>query len=173
MTKIQKSERDEAIQSLRETLKPGDTVYTVLRSVSRSGMSRDIDLYKLEPEGPRWLSRIAARACNWTWNNKRECVKVGGCGMDMGFHLVYNLSRTLFDDSHPFTCTGDKCPSNDHSNAYYHERDGECVVCRAKVNGNGRIRKYGTRGYKVCSAKCAIEPWKHSDGGYALNHRWM
>jgi hypothetical protein len=41
-------------------------------------------------------------------------IVVRGCGMDMGFHLVYNLSSILFADS--FTCIGPGCPSNDHSN---------------------------------------------------------
>lgn len=45
MTKQQQSERDEFIAKLRETLKPGDTLHTVLRSVSRSGMQRVIDVY--------------------------------------------------------------------------------------------------------------------------------
>src|SRR5690348_13201489 len=92
MTKKQ-SDRLEAIQSLRQTLKPGDTVYTVLRSVSRSGMSRDIDLYVIQDSELRWISRIAARAMDATFNEKKDCIKVGGCGMDMGFDLVYNLSR--------------------------------------------------------------------------------
>ena len=29
-----------------------------------------------------------------------KVVGVGGCGMDMGFHLVYTLSRELFDDGY-------------------------------------------------------------------------
>jgi hypothetical protein len=30
----------------------------------------------------------------------RNGIRVGGCGMDMGFHLVYTLSRALFDDGY-------------------------------------------------------------------------
>ena len=41
-TKAAEAERAEAIAKLREWIKPGDTVYTVLDSVSRSGMSRHI-----------------------------------------------------------------------------------------------------------------------------------
>lgn len=46
MTKKQKKDNDraEAIAKLREMLKPGDRVYTVLKHVSSSGMSRSIDL---------------------------------------------------------------------------------------------------------------------------------
>jgi len=47
--------------------------------------------------------------------------------MDMGFHLVYSLSRALYPDG--FACVGDYCPSNDHSNGQpkdlrSHHRDG-------------------------------------------------
>jgi len=50
---------------------------------------------------------------------KREGIRVPGCGMDMGFHLVYSLSSALYPNG--FECTGGmgrpfKCPSNDHSN---------------------------------------------------------
>ena len=166
------SARDEAIARLRETLKPGDTVFTVLRSVSRSGMSRNIDLYKLEGGDRIWLSHLAARACDWSFNEKHECVRVGGCGMDMGFHLVYNLARTLFCDA--FTCIGDHCPSNDHNNAYYRMQDKKCVVCGQALGGKSKeVRPSPPRDYPVCSTACATGAWLHSDAGYALNHRWL
>ena len=43
-----------------------------------------------------------------------------GCGMDMGFELVYNLGYALWPNG--YTCTGDskefgkRCRSNEHSN---------------------------------------------------------
>lgn len=90
-------QRDEAIQELRDTLQPGDTVYTVLRHVSRSGMSRTIDVYVIRDNEPRYLSYWVARALGWTVNSGRiEGIKVNGCGMDMGWHLVSSLSYTLF-----------------------------------------------------------------------------
>lgn len=42
MTKAQSKERDEAIIQLRDWIKPGETVYTILDHVSRSGMMRAI-----------------------------------------------------------------------------------------------------------------------------------
>lgn len=98
MTKAKQSARDEAIATLRETLKPGMTVYTVLRGVSRSGMSRNIDLYVMENNAPRWISRYAATAAGFQFDEKHDCLKIGGCGMDMGFHAVYSLSRVLYPD---------------------------------------------------------------------------
>lgn len=97
-------EAAEALQQLQEIIKPGDTVYTVLRSVSRSGMSRTIDLYiidKSQYDGnyrPRRISYQVAKACGFGWDNNRDALKVGGAGMDMGYHVVYSLARQLFRD---------------------------------------------------------------------------
>ena len=172
MTKAQQSARDEAIAQLRETLKPGDTVYTVLRSVSRSGMNRKIDLYKIEDGEPHWLTYLVAKATGITFDNKRDALSVGGCGMDMGFHVVYSLSAALFRDK--FTCIGEGCPSNDHNNAYNAHRQGQCFVCGAELPPNPHYRRHnGSHEYPVCSQACASGEWQHSDGGYALKHRWM
>lgn len=147
MTKADKAERDEAIGRLRGMLKPGDTLFTTIRHVARSGMSRDIDLHKIENGTPHWLSRLAAKATGFRFNDKRECLTVGGCGMDMGFHLVYECSATLYPDG--FGCIGEGCPSNDHSN--------------------------GDRDYtphKPTGLLPRCEHW-HREGGYALRHRWL
>jgi hypothetical protein len=112
LTKAQKAEREEAAEDLRKMLPPGSTIHTVLRHVSRSGMARRIDLYFLEAGMPHWLSYRAAKAIGARF--KDEAIHVTGCGMDMGFHLVYALSRVLYPDGHG--CIGEGCPSNDHSN---------------------------------------------------------
>jgi len=83
-----------AKQSLLNILKAGDTVYTVLRHVSASGMSRRIDLYTFKDNRPVYLSGYFAMMQGE--EPPRDGYKVGGCGMDMGFHLVYTLSSMLF-----------------------------------------------------------------------------
>jgi hypothetical protein len=89
--------KEQCLNSLRESLKPGDTVYTVLRHVSRSGMYRVIDLYKLKESGPEWLSGLAKGAgIGEEPRGRHEGVGVGGCGMDMGFELVYRLGYALW-----------------------------------------------------------------------------
>lgn len=110
----QDTAKAEAIAKLRDWLKPGDTVFTLVRSVSASGMSRTMDLYVIREGEPLRVTWSVCDACGFTYDRKREALKVSGCGMDMGFHVVYSLSRVLFADG--FTCAGDKCPSNDHSN---------------------------------------------------------
>lgn len=85
-----------AITRLRDMLQPGDRVYTILKHVSRSGMQRSIDVYLLRDPYPIWISRAVALATDSRFDDQRNCAKVDGCGMDMGFALVYDLSRVLF-----------------------------------------------------------------------------
>jgi hypothetical protein len=133
MTKAQEKDRDEARAELRARLKPGQEILCVLRSVSRSGMSRVIDLKVIEDGEMRGLGWTAARALGDKYDTKAEGIKVPGCGMDMGFHIVYSLSSVLWRDG--FDCIGTgpagrtegrPCPSNDHSNRdpSHHHRDG-------------------------------------------------
>ena len=84
-------------------------------------MSRDIDLYTFKPDDlpdrppvKFWLSYQAAKAGAGDFNTRKDCIRMGGAGMDMGFALAYNLGRCLFPDG--FACIGERCPSNDHSN---------------------------------------------------------
>lgn len=144
-TKAEKqAERDHALETLRDALKPGATVSTVLRHVSRSGMSRTIVPLIVGEDGEPWdISPFVVRAGVGRFDQRRGGVIVEGCGMDMGFHLVYSLSRVLYPHGHDCTGEGDgaygsSCPSNDHSN--------------------------GDRDYT---------PHHHADGGYALRHRWL
>ena len=89
---------ENAKESLLNILKPDDTVYTVLRHVSRSGMQRRIDLYTFRDNKPVYLSGYYAIMNGET--PPRDGYKVGGCGMDMGFHLVYGLSSSLFGNGY-------------------------------------------------------------------------
>lgn len=54
LMKVSKQEREEAVAQLRKMLKPGDTVHTILRHVSKSGMSRRIDLVKVGRKDRRY-----------------------------------------------------------------------------------------------------------------------
>lgn len=118
--------RQEAIKRLRTWIQPGDTIHTQMKHVSRSGMQRVIQVIKIQcpdkykiDEGQTkpeilYLGYNVAEAIGMKYDREREGVKVGGCGMDMGFHLVYELSHALFKDG--FDCVGEGCPANDHSN---------------------------------------------------------
>lgn len=121
------TERAEATSELRKILRPKQTVYCILRHCSASGMSRVIDLCVIAPnretaypknadgstnwEGKprkllrgyyiRSISHLAARAMGDKVDSKHDGIKIGGCGMDMGFALVYNWGRTVWPKGTP------------------------------------------------------------------------
>ena len=117
-TKAERAEilerKTEAVAKLREILPPGTIVTTVLQHVSRSGMSRSIKCVMADPEIGVWDITGYVAAALSTVRDSRYGIKRDGCGMDMGFDLVYSLSRTLYPTG--FDCIGEGCPSNDHSN---------------------------------------------------------
>jgi hypothetical protein len=89
-------------QLLEFFVKEGDTIYTVLRSVAPSGMSRTMSL-KVAREGKildltYWASVVLEYPLVEV--NGSRAIRVGGCGMDMGFHVVYSLARVLFRDKY-------------------------------------------------------------------------
>lgn len=156
------AERQEAIEKLRGWISPGDTVYTVLRHVSRSGMQREIGVVLLDCKDGQNIDLHPNYAVGTALGErigKRDGVIVGGCGMDMGFHLVYNLSYVLFPKG--FGCIGEKCPSNDHFNG---DRD------------YTPHQDHATSADHVCATNpetCTARKHWHADGGYALRQRWL
>ncbi len=139
-------EKAKAIEQLREMFPPGSTAHTILRHCARSGMTRWISVVHNDED----VSWLVARALGEKANQQHDGIKVGGCGMDMGFHLVYSLSSVLYPDGFDCIDPGEGyrrgCPSNDHSNY----RDS---------NEPGR--------------RLADMPRHHSSGGYAVSQRWL
>jgi hypothetical protein len=93
------NERDDEVALLRKQLRAGMTIYTCLRSVSSSGMSRTLDLYYVENGEIFRITWSAAKVLEWTYDRRKEALRVHGCGMDMGFHTVHTLSYHLFGNS--------------------------------------------------------------------------
>lgn len=126
--------RQKNLEYLRSVLPPGSYVYTVLRSVSRSGMSRVIDCFRIGDDGPVWIAPAVASVTRSRLSNKHQGIHMGGCGMDMGFALVNELAYYLYPNG--FECTGEKCPSNDHVNGdrnyepHHHKSGGYALVHR-------------------------------------------
>lgn len=139
----------EAVEYLREILPPGSTAYTVLRHVSRSGMSRSIDVYAVGKDGPLWLSPRIAVAIDAIWDDTRESIKVGGCGMDMGFSIVYDLSATL----------------------YGYAQDGRSKRMQPRVPLSPRDKRR-LAAWRARERKRSPHH-ANTSGGYAISHRWM
>lgn len=80
-------------QELAKYFVDGATIYTIIRKVSSSGMSRNIDVYAIVNNRPVYLSGYIAKVLGWPMADKG--IRVSGCGMDMGFHLVSTTAQTL------------------------------------------------------------------------------
>ena len=88
-----------AEELLKELFPKGSTAHTTVVHVARSGMSRHIKVFAISGERIQNISNHVADCLGWRYTNK-EAVFVGGCGMDMGFHLIYTLSSCLYDDGY-------------------------------------------------------------------------
>ena len=204
MSTKKQRERAEALESLRGMgIKPGDTVHTILEHVSRSGMSREIRLVYLttgtDGRPIDFHPNHSASKLLGVRQGKKDGLVVGGCGMDMGFHVVYELSHNLFPEG--FGCIGEGCPSNDHSNGdrdYTPHGEGQWHDVYAVLDSSGhrrgefldeeRARRWAeqenTRATPVYQDEAApLTFWTveketrkghwHNSGGYALRHRWL
>lgn len=120
MKKEKEAKHLEAVAYLRTVLKPGDRVYTVLNRVSSNGMTRHIEVVipSHDSENTPTIHNITwwvGNALGYRRSDKTGGLVVGGCGMDMGFHLVYSLGRVLFRDE-GYQCVGRNCVHNSHFN---------------------------------------------------------
>lgn len=119
MTKADKAAQAESIDYLRSILKPGDTVYTELAHVSRSGMQRQIRAHAVRNGQVENITWHVARAIGdrpAEDNGGRWVVKMNGCGTDMGFELVYTLGRYLFPQGFAVDGTGRNGDTSGHDN---------------------------------------------------------
>lgn len=88
---------------LRDYLSPGQSVYTISRGSSASGMTH---YYSIAVGGVDYagnsdifnITYYAAAALGYKLVDRagHRVIKVQGGGMDMGFHLVYELSTVLY-----------------------------------------------------------------------------
>lgn len=112
----QERERTEARDRLRELLASVNVIYTVLTHTSRDGMFRAIKpLIATHLDDVRDITHLVSLATG-DKEHRRGGIGMGGCGMDMGFALVYNIGRVIIDNE-PWQCRGDRCPSNEHVNS--------------------------------------------------------
>jgi len=146
-------EQEEVVRActyLLSVLPPGTTVYTKLNHKSRSGMLRSISLYVVGDNDIIWITGSAARMLGERID-RYDGISVPGCGMDMGFELVYRLGRALYPDG--FGAEGPLGKA-------FRPKTSEAA---AKLVAEGH-RFYGRNG----------DPsgWD-SDGGYALKQKWL
>lgn len=155
----------EAKSQLLEILHPGDKVYTTLRQVSRSGMSRHISVLVIDATRPgeiaekdngqpREISHLVARLLDMKRNDRDGGIIISGCGMDMGFEIVYNVGRMLFPDGFGIMGEASLYPLGIRPGTKAHADD---------LRGHG-VQFHGRNG--------DTSGWDN-DGGYALKQTWL
>lgn len=86
---------------LKKILPKDSTVYCNLKHVSRSGMLRRIDFHSVsEDKSIIFLTGYIARLLSYSMDKNKDGLKVTGCGMDMGFSVVYDLSYALHSNGY-------------------------------------------------------------------------
>ena len=104
--KYTKDQIEEARKYLLEMMeKCGRRVYTSVSNVSSSGMSRHIHCYILVDGQIRNITNSVGAICGYRQSDKSYGLVVGGCGMDMGFAVVYNLGCSLYPGGDGVTIT--------------------------------------------------------------------
>lgn len=96
---LKQEEQQEATARLLQLFEGDDSpeILTIVRHVSKSGMSRNISLKYVKNGELMDITYNAAMVLDWPLvEGFNRAIKVGGCGMDMGFHLVYSLSGRLY-----------------------------------------------------------------------------
>lgn len=102
MTKLT-TEQQEYRDGLMKMLPKGSKIYTLIRSVSSSGISRRISVFAIidgELIDLDWhieRAGIAKRRAN------KSGLYIQGCGMDMCFALTYDIAQTLHGDGYSIT----------------------------------------------------------------------
>lgn len=97
---------NEYAESLHEAIcDSGGYLHTSVKSVSRSGMSRVIDVYAASNSNTypmRSVSYLASQigAARISNSGTAYGLRVGGCGMDMTTHIVMNISHALYGDEY-------------------------------------------------------------------------
>lgn len=143
----------DAVLDLRSILKPGDKIYTTLRHVSRSGMQRVIDVHVISDNEPRWIGYLVAKALEYRFDDRKQGIVVGGCGVDMGFHLVNNLGYRLYGQ----IVKESKTP--------------EAVEIRKQLLKSDRF--YFTQGGREApDPEVPSQEW-FGGAGYAFKHAWL
>ena len=100
-TKPTQADKAVSMETLKKYVNPGDTLFTIVRSTAKSGMSRRIDVIALAEGGqPIYLTWAMATLGIAGLKRSRtgRGARIYGCGMDMCAHAVDCLSLALFGD---------------------------------------------------------------------------
>jgi hypothetical protein len=103
MARYTEKEKQEALETLKRCFPEGSTVYGIVRSISRSGMSRTISVLSLKkesfPYGAAWFSHPNHAAAVVTGRalvrGFQDGIRSNGCGFDHLESIARDLSQVL------------------------------------------------------------------------------
>ena len=95
---IEALELKEDSKEVKKLLRKGRyKVYGIVTHVASSGMSRHIDFYvALEAGEIRCINHYIKKLAGYGYARNSHSILVSGCGMDMVFAVVDDLSRVLY-----------------------------------------------------------------------------
>ena len=95
-------QKDEAIKRLKNYgIKQGNTIFSYVRSVAPSGMSRQIKFFIAKDSEIYDITRNVAVITDNRFKKDNWTLSISGCGMDMCFAVVYNLAEIIFRNEEP------------------------------------------------------------------------
>ena len=80
-------------------LKVDQTIYSIIRHVSQSGMTRHISFFYIRNNEPRFITNRISDFLEYKMNKYHDAIVVGGCGMDMAFSVVNHLQEQMKHNS--------------------------------------------------------------------------
>jgi len=92
----------EAYDYFRTNLKKNETIYCIIKHVSRSGMTRHISFFYIRNNEPRFITPRISDFLDYKMNKYHDAIVVGGCGMDMAFSVVHHLQEEMKHNSYLF-----------------------------------------------------------------------
>lgn len=78
------------------------TIWALCRHVSSGGATRVLSFFIVKDNTIICIDWFLQEFLGYKSHKKFDGVVIKGCGMDMGFHVVYSLSRKLYDDGYRF-----------------------------------------------------------------------
>ena len=91
-----------ANETLFRILEKHEKIYCSVKHVANSGMSRHIAFYVADGDKILTITRLIGVILDLPYRERTGGLFISGCGMDMGFHIVYNLGLVMFEDGYRF-----------------------------------------------------------------------
>lgn len=95
-----KTDKDYALDMVKQ-LDKGATIYGIVKSVSKSGMSRRIKFFTIKDNRPFILTYTIGQLLGYNLKDDGT-ISVSGVGMDMIFKVVYDLGLVVHNDGYFF-----------------------------------------------------------------------